>query len=244
MSTAAPPWKTQRTRAVLGEVLALWVVVLLLIRVFVGLADVLKSIWAPLEIVLAAVPILFMYAPVVLCNWRGVDSWDYPLALPAFDDREAWLGALKLNAVVIGLVAVPWFVGYHLYQTQIFGFEFEGTWPVDPIRLIGYHIFFVAIPEEFFYRGYIQSRLDELWEPRWEILGGVVGPGLLVTCVIFAFGHSIVVVQWWHFAIIFPSLVFGWMRARTGGVIAGAMFHAWCNITVSTLDALYGIQPP
>ena len=71
-----------------------------------------------------------------------------------------------------------------------------------------------------------------------------VRPGWLLTCVLFAFGHSIVIFQWWHFAIFFPALVFGWMRARTGGVIAGALFHAWCNVTVNVLDALYGVVHP
>lgn len=196
------------------------------------------------EIVLALVPVLFMYAPVALCWWRGVDSWDYPLALPAFRDRDAWLGALKLNAVVIGLILAPWLVGYHLYQTQLFGFEYEGVWPSEPLKLIGYHLFFVAIPEEFFYRGYLQTRLDEVFPRPWRVLGAELGPGWLITCVLFAFGHSLVQFQWWHFAIFFPSLVFGWMRARTGGIVAGAFFHAWANVTVSTLDTLYGVVPP
>ena len=59
--------------------------------------------------------------------------------------------------------------------------------------------------------------------------------------MLFAIGHSIVQFQWWHFAIIFPSLVFGWMRALTGGIIAGAIFHWWSNVTVHTLDSLYGV---
>ena len=39
-----------------------------------------------------------MYAPVLVCRLRGADSWAYPLALPAFGDREAWWGALRGNA--------------------------------------------------------------------------------------------------------------------------------------------------
>ena len=116
-------------------------------------------------------------------------------------------------------------------------------WPADPPDIIGYHLFFVALPEEMFYRGYMQSRLDEVWRPRWRILGADLGVGWLVTCVVFAFGHSLVVFQWWHFAIFFPSLVFGWLRARTGDVMAGAFFHAWCNIGVVFLDTAYGIAP-
>ena len=223
----------------MAEVVALWLITLLLIRAVV----MIQKAGAP-EIILAAVPILFMYMPVLVCRLRGVDSYDYPLALPAFGDRAPWLDALKLNAVVVGIIVVPWVIGYHLWQTMVFHFHFQGTLPRDPLKLVGYHVFFVALPEEFFYRGYLQSRLEEAFGKPWRILGANLGPGWLLNCAIFAAGHSIVQFQWWHFAIFFPSLVFGWMRARTGGVIAGAMFHAWSNVTVSVLDTLYGVVAP
>ena len=78
----------------------------------------------------------------------------------------------------------------------------------------------------------------------WRVLGTPVGWGLVLTSLLFAFGHSLVLLQWWHPFIFFPSLVFGWMRSRTGGPLAGALFHAWANVTVSTLDTLYGVIPP
>ena len=205
------------------------------------------------DIVLAAVPILFMYAPVLLCRIRGVDPWQYPMHLPSFRDKEPWLTALKLNVVVIAVVFVPWLFAYNLWQTTIFPWllaqigiraphwGFRGTWPDDLWMLIGYHLFFVAIPEEFFYRGYIQTRLREVFRPRWTILGARLGWEWPLTAVIFAIGHSIVHPEWWHFAIFFPALVFGWMRQRTGGVLAGALFHAWANVQVTTLDTLYGV---
>ncbi|MEZ4320231.1 MAG: type II CAAX endopeptidase family protein [Myxococcota bacterium] len=232
-----PRWTSPR--AIATEQVVLWLLTLLLIR-----AVVMINQAGVHEIVLALVPVLFMYMPVLACNLRGADSWSYPLALPAFRDSGPWLEALKLNAMIIGVVAVPFVVLYHFWQTRVFGFEFEGTLPSQPLMLIGYHLFFVAIPEEMFYRGYMQSRFDELWEPRWNVLGAKLGPGLLVTCVLFAFGHSIVQVQWWHFAIIVPSLAFGWLRTRTDNIIAGAFFHAWCNITVAFLDTAYGIIEP
>jgi uncharacterized protein len=227
-------------KPVLLEIVLLWLGTMLAIRVVVQLVTGLGLH----ELFLAAVPILFMYAPVALCRYRGVDSYSYPLALPRLRDWPEWREALLLNAAVIGVIVVPWLVGYHFYQTLLFGYELQWTWPSDPMKVVGYHLFFVAIPEEFFYRGYMQSRLDEALGPRWNVLGARLGFGWLLTCVFFAFGHSLVLFQWWHFAIFFPSLVFGWMRVRTGGVMAGAFFHAWSNVTVSTLDTLYGIVPP
>lgn len=240
-------------RGIVAEVLVLWLVTLVAIRLVV---EAQRGLGLH-EIVLAAVPVLFMYAPVVLCRLRGVDSWDYPLALPAFRDRPPWVEALKLNAVAVGVIVVPWLVVYHLWTTTLEPHlwawvfdrpvhlrQFLGIWPSSILKLVAYHLFFVAIPEELFYRGYLQTRLDEAFGTRWRVLGANIGPGLLITSLIFAAGHSIVQVQWWHFAIFFPSLVFGWMRARTGQIVAGAFFHAWSNVTVSTLDTLYGVVPP
>lgn len=263
------------------EVVVLWLVTLLAIRVIVVLFRGVA--W---DVFLAAVPILFMYAPVWRMRARGEDPDVFPLALPAFEDRRAWLDAAALAALVAGLIAVPWVYLYDAWQTRWFpdiiagacnlargdaaGVGWSDTtiawarelgmrgacrvrlppaslqwiWPSEPIKLVGYHLFFVAIPEELFYRGYMQSRLDQAFPPRWRLLGAKVGPGWLLTCLLFAFGHSLVDVQWWHFAIFFPSLVFGWMRARTGGILAGAFFHAWSNVTVTTLDTLYGIVSP
>ncbi len=244
---------SNRTRKVVLEVVVAWLVTLLLIRLVVD-GQRLTGVH---EIVLAAVPILFMYAPVYVLRWRGLDSEAYPLALPPIRD-PAWRTALRWNALFIGAMVIPWVVGYHLYQTELFPWlsqtflgdlpkrtaSYQGIWPDSMLKLIGFHLFYVAIPEEFFYRGYVQSRLEEAFGPKWRIFGVELGWGWLLSCVIFAFGHSIVSFQWWHFAIIFPSLVFGWLRARTGQVMAGAFFHAWCNVLVTTLDTLYGLVPP
>ncbi len=246
-------------RVALLEIGALWLVTLLAIRGAVmaqraGLPD-----WT-----LAAVPFLFVYAPVLACRLRGADAGRYPLELPAWRDAAAWRDALRLNAAWIAVILVPWLVGYHLWQ-NLFAWMVAG-WPArhwDPATLdwttrvlprailphdawllVPYHLFFVALPEEFFYRGYVQTRLDEVFPARWTWLGVRVGWGLPLACLLFAFGHSLVEVRWWHFATFFPGLVFGWMRARTGQPLAGALFHAWCNVVVVLLDTAYGVRPP
>ncbi len=242
---ADPPSFWETPRGVWVEQIGLWLATLLLIRLVVLINDAGMH-----EVVLAFVPVLFMYMPVLACWVRGVDDAIYPLGIPRIRGNPGpWVEALKINAVLIGGIAIPFVIAYHFWQTLVFGHEFEGTLPSQPFMLVGYHLFFVAIPEEMFYRGYMQSRFDEAYPPeqsrfRMRIGRDVLGSGLLITCVLFAFGHSIVQVQWWHFAIILPSLVFGWLRTRTDNIIAGAFFHAWCNITVAFLDTAYGIVPP
>ena len=115
-------------------------------------------------------------------------------------------------------------------------------WPDDGLLLVPYHLFFVAIPEEFFYRGYLQTRLNQVFPRRWAALGVRFGPGLVIACLYFAFGHSLVTFRWWHFATFFPGLLFGGLRERSGSTLPGALFHAWCNVCVSLLDTAYGLR--
>jgi len=98
----------------------------------------------------------------------------------------------------------------------------------------------IALPEEAFYRGYLQSALDEAYKPRWRVLGAELGPSLLITSALFALGHLCTEFNAARLAVFFPSLVFGYLRARTRGVGAGLVFHALCNLFASYLGQSYG----
>jgi hypothetical protein len=229
---------------VVGEVVLLWLVVHVLIRVA-------REVWlgTGYEIVLGLAPILYMYAPVLVCRLRGVDSWRYPLALPALADRAVWWRAIRLGGGLSLAVLLPFVGGYLLWHLVILGSvrgPIPWTWPsaASIALLVGYHLFFVAIPEEMFSRGYLQTRLDEAFRTRWTWMGATFGPGLPLVTFLFAIGHSIVIFQPWHLWIMVPGLAFGWLRARTGDVMAGAFFHAFCNITVQLLDHLILGPPP
>ncbi|MEE2828608.1 MAG: CPBP family intramembrane glutamic endopeptidase, partial [Myxococcota bacterium] len=89
---------------------------------------------------------------------------------------------------------------------------------------------------------YMQTRLDGLFNPkRFSLLGAKFGWSLPITALLFTVGHSLVTLQWWQPFIFFPALVFGWMRARSGNILAGAMFHAWANTIMIVLDHIYGL---
>ena len=97
----------------------------------------------------------------------------------------------------------------------------------------------VAVPEELFFRGYLYSRLEQRWPSTRRFLGAPVGRTLLVTSALFALGHVLVDFNVQRLAVFFPALVFGWMRARTGSVAAGAVFHALCNLYSDVLHTSF-----
>ncbi|HEY3252744.1 MAG TPA: MrtC family glutamic-type intramembrane protease [Polyangiaceae bacterium] len=148
-------------------------------------------------------------------------------------------GAALLWALGVALICLPPFwlgflwwwrikVPFHAPPASTLGSDFSGQ------------LLVIALPEEVFYRGYLQSALDEVYQPRWRVLGAELGPGLLLTSALFALGHLCTEFNAARLAVFFPSLVFGYLRARTRGVGAGLIFHALCNLFASYLGQSYG----
>ena len=109
-------------------------------------------------------------------------------------------------------------------------------WPPTPLRFAAAELLVVALPEEMFFRGYVLGRLDEVWRPTRTILGAKLGPALLVSSALFALCHLAVQGHPATLAVFFPALVFGWLRERTGSVLAGTLFHAACNLYIEVLQ--------
>ncbi len=99
----------------------------------------------------------------------------------------------------------------------------------------------VALPEELFYRGWMQTR----WArgapgAGVTVLGARLGRGFLWTQLLFAAGH-LISLQPWRLGTFFPGLLFGWLRARTGSVTAAVVAHALSNLFMATLErSFYG----
>jgi hypothetical protein len=148
-------------------------------------------------------------------------------------------GAVLWALVLMAIVAVPYFLGWRLWWEPRLSFSL-GMRPLDAADEAIGQVLVIALPEEAFYRGYLQSRLDEVWAPNWSVLGARVGPGLFATALIFAIGHLATVPVPARLAVFFPAVLFGWLRARTGGIGASVCFHASCNVYSLLLGRGYG----
>ena len=96
----------------------------------------------------------------------------------------------------------------------------------------------VAIPEELFFRGYLMERLEQVWPPR-RPARGPGGPGADRVERAVRARPPAVIPNPQRLAVFFPALLFGWMRARTGSIAAGATFHALCNVVSDVLHTSY-----
>jgi membrane protease YdiL (CAAX protease family) len=94
--------------------------------------------------------------------------------------------------------------------------------------------------EEIFFRGYIQSRINETFERPYHVLGLDFGPGLLVSSLLFGFLHALSPVDYfhghWEFAWwyglqnCFVGLFYGCLREKTESVVAGGVTHGLVNV--------------
>jgi len=144
-------------------------------------------------------------------------------------------------AAALGVVFfVPFYFGWRAWwhPQRAFAYEFHA---LDLGNDALGQLLLVALPEEAFYRGYLQTRLDDALPTRVRVLGASVGPSVVVTSAIFALGHFATIPAPARFAVFFPSIVFGFLRARTGGVGASIAFHAMCNVFSETLGRAYGV---
>lgn len=147
-----------------------------------------------------------------------------------------------LLAALLALVIFPFFwYGYRTYWHVRAHFVFR--WPASPLDEIAGQFLVIALPEEAFFRGYLQTSLDEAFPSKKKILGAELGLGWLISAAIFAVGHVLTTPHPARLAVFFPALVFGWLRARTGGIGAGTLFHALCNLFSAALARGYGLSP-
>ena len=171
----------------------------------------------------------------------------YGLSLGGLFDPEP-LSAARIASD--GTRAVLWALGLAIIFLPPFWLGFVWWWHIQtPAHLprlnslasdLSGQLLVIALPEEAFYRGYLQSALDEVWKPRWRVLGAELGPSLFVASALFALGHLSTEFNAARLAVFFPSLVFGFLRSRSRGIGAGIVFHALCNLFASYLGQSYG----
>lgn len=180
--------------------------------------------------------------PVWWWVWRDDDEKvkSYGLALGGLmlHDRRGQLKEVPRSIAVFFIVAavvlVPYAFGYRVVRHLNGPVQWAHAWQ-GVMRDVPGQLLMVALPEEAFFRGYLQTALDRQFAPRLRIFGAQVGLGLLISSAIFAFGHVLTRPYPERLAVFFPSLLFGWMRARTGGVGASIAFHALCNLLAGAL---------
>lgn len=161
-----------------------------------------------------------------------------------FFEQSAGEAVRSLRLYLLTALAIfpLFFAGAYIYETRLFHLRFNPSgfrwsWNEAAIQLL-----LIALPEEFFFRGYLQTMMTTRFSKTFHFLGikfFEMPWAVPLTCLIFAFSHSFITFRWWHFAIFFPSLAFGWLRYKTNGLIAPVLFHATSNLVMNEIGRFF-----
>jgi len=108
-----------------------------------------------------------------------------------------------------------------------------------------YQFMYVAVAEEVFFRGYVQSNIQKLTKafgserPGWGQWTSIV---LSAAC--FAIAHMTVHAQAISILTFLPGLVLGWLFTRTGSLLAPILFHGLANACYCAADGILWLTYP
>ncbi len=221
--------KTLKTSTrVLLEVTVVFAAVIGLCKILYAFRDIL-FVTQTLPILTAA---LFLYATMVLLYLMKKKARDWGITITGFffSIKKALVLFFLLLSVYVSLLFI--------YRHFLFQSAIDLTFPSNLTILLIYQFLCIALPEEVFYRGYMQSSLNEIFTPDWKLVLSTpsLGFGWIYTAFLFALGHYLItfnIITLWTF---FFGLLLGWLREWTGGIVAPIVLHALFNVTILLLQ--------
>jgi hypothetical protein len=109
---------------------------------------------------------------------------------------------------------------------------------------------FGGFGEELFYRGYIQSTVNEEYGRTWSIEGVAYGPGLLVSSALYGLDRAlntfkplqgVFSVSWsWGFYAFSVGVFYGFIREHTGDIVGSGVANGLIDGVGEALNALFG----
>jgi membrane protease YdiL (CAAX protease family) len=143
---------------------------------------------------------------------------------------------LRVHAVLGPVLLLLYAAGHIAIAILAWHRTFEPRLPENALDDLIRGFLLVALPEEVFFRAYVQSRWDFTCGKPWHLFGAAWGPGLTIQALLFAACH-LATGDWTRLRVFFFALLAGWLRARSGSVLAPAVYHAVANLWVGALNA-------
>lgn len=160
-------------------------------------------------------PIICAITLIICATWK----WNYSdqlllamlLFLPLLDSQR-----LPILLNFSRLQALAWILFVALSVSLLTQANY------DP-RLIVTTVIFTAVPEEWFFRGYLLNRIGNHWR------------GNLITSLLFSLLHALTRSALLGVAVFIPSLLFGYLYQKSNDLILTILVHAMANLIYSAL---------
>ncbi|GIW41039.1 MAG: hypothetical protein KatS3mg076_1616 [Candidatus Binatia bacterium] len=175
-------------------------------------------------------PVFWILVPLLVWRAQGLDDRKFGVC---------WaFGSPAFHLVTLGVTLGGYALAHAAVARLWLRLPFEPHLPRDFLLLVPHHFFAVALPEEFLFRGYLQTRLDDAWGRPYTLLGARWGAALPASAAVFALCH-LVHGDVTQLKVFFFGLLAGWLREKTGGLLAPVFYHALGNLLLELLLATF-----
>jgi membrane protease YdiL (CAAX protease family) len=152
--------------------------------------------------------------------------------------NNAWLSISLLSVTCIIVLPLLFIALLLLRHWPII----EPAFPMPPAsgQLANWIIFqflYIAVFEEIFFRGYLQSNILKALGPQLTVTSDAPAKpdlnhwiAIIISSVAFTTAHMIIHSNPMAILIFLPSVIFGWLFAKTNSLIAPILFHGISNI--------------
>jgi len=157
-----------------------------------------------------------------------------------FRGRE--LGRDLAGAAVAAIVTFPAFaIGHHVYRDVMSAgaAHYAFTVPPDIVETLLKNTLLIALPEELFYRGFLETRLERRWPTRLVVFGVPLGRAIFVGAGLFALGHFLGEWNPARLGPFFPAFLFSALARRSGSIAGAVTYHGMSNAFSAFLWAGY-----
>ena len=137
-----------------------------------------------------------------------------------------------------------------LMLTPILAGIVMGKLTLPLVATVIWQFFISGFGEEFVWRGYIQSRINQEFGRPWRVLGVQFGPGLILSSLLFGLTHALNTYEpslgqyslsWgWALEATFSGLFFGVLREKTGSILACGIAHGAPDAVGEAFALLFG----
>lgn len=190
---------------------------------------------------------LWFFSFLSLCIVKAIGRWDLsgilalifflfiPSVLEKSNEVVGFKFRLKENLIVflIGFLifSLAYLILFLVGRIEVPGIitVFPKTPDIETLKWFFIFLVGVALPEEFFFRGFIQGRLNLVFEKKFKIFRVRFGYGLLISSILFMLIHIPQDISVVRFLTFFPGLLFGFLREKYGSIFPSVIIHAMSN---------------
>ena len=153
------------------------------------------------------------------------------------EKKSAFIDSL----ILVFLLLLPILVGFYLKRLTL-----------NLVSTVIWQFIFSGFGEEIRYRGYYQSRINEEFGRPYSFLGVNFGIGLIISSLLFAVAHvlnpfnpfrgSLDLAWGWGVWTFFAGLFFGFVREKTGSIVAVGIAHGLPDAVGEAFAQLFSLM--